>query len=330
MSKRELNVGDNNYIYYIKEYSSDFETTNNLDDYSQILSKKSSFYITNQNHSNHIEIKSRSLKNILIKGELEPNEHILFCFYKDILPNQNNRKIKSKKENNYKNKFRSPKKLEQIEIGNEDENEKEDNILRSSTKKMLIHNYDVNLNIDNADKKESNTESNLDLYNNKSNEKYVEKKNNYLLSIFNNQIYITNEKLKCFYLSLFFCGIAYILYFMGVLFDKNQSIMHLFNFLCIPLGILLIYTSIYGFSKINNKIYNDKLCINLTYSSFLSPIISFVFARISSEEIIRNNIFMSCIINLISTCLAGFCAYILNELNKADKKGALFEQVNII
>ena len=67
MSKRELNVGDNNYIYYIKEYSSDFETTNNLDDYSQILSKKSSFYITNQNHSNHIEIKSQSLKNYFNK-----------------------------------------------------------------------------------------------------------------------------------------------------------------------------------------------------------------------------------------------------------------------
>ena len=320
MSKRALNIEDNNYIYYIKEYSSDLETTNNLNDYSHIFSKKSSFYITNENHSKHIEIKSQSLQNILLKGGLEPNEHILFCFYKDILPNQ---------KSNYKNKLRSPKKLEQIGIEIENENEKEDNISRSSTKEMLMHTDDINLNSDNSDKSE-NSETDIDLFNNKSKAKYDEKKNDYLLAICNNQVFITNDKLKCFYLSLFFCGIAYILYFMDALFDKNKSIKHLFNFFCLPLGILLIYTSIYGFSKINNKIYNDKLCINLTYSSFLSPIISFVFARISSEEIIRNNIFMSCIINLISTCLAGFCAYILHELNKDDKKGFLFEQVNII
>ena len=328
MSKRELNIEDNNYIYYIKEYSSDLEATNNINDYSQIFDKKSSFYITNQNHSNHIEIKSPSLKNILLKGGLEANEHILFCFYKDILPNQKNKKGKSKKEK----KIKSPKKLEQIEIGNENENEKEDKISRSSTKEMLIHNDDINLNIDNVDKNENenNSDPDIDLVNNKSNEKFAIKENDYLLCIFNNQVYITNDKLKCFYLSLFFCGISYILYFMDALFDKNKSIMHLFNFFCLPLGILLIYTSIYGFSKINNKIYYDKLCIILTYSSFISPILSFIFSRISSEEIIRKNIFMSCVINFISACFAGFCAYILNELNKKDNKGFLFEQVNII
>lgn len=329
MSRRELNIEDNNYIYYIKEYSSDLETTN-LNDYSQIFSKKSSFYITNQNHSNHIEINSSSLKNILIKGGLEPNEHILFCFYKDIIPNQKKKNEKSKKENNHKNRLRNPKKFEQIENVIENESEKENNVLRSSTKEMLIHNDDVNLKIDNADKNENSSESDVDLYNNKSNEKIDEKPTDYLLAVLNNQVYITNDKLKCFYLSLFFCGISYILYFMDVLFDKNKSILHLFNFFCLPLGILLIYTSIYGFSKINNKIYYDKLCTILTYLSFISPIISFIFARISSKEIIRNNIFMSCIINLISACLAGFCAYILNELKKDDKKGFLFEQVNII
>lgn len=330
MSKRALNIEDNNYIYYIKEYSSDLETTNNLNDYSQIFEKKSSFYITNQNHSNHIEIKSSSLKKILLKGGLEPNEHILFCFYKDIIPNQNIKKEKFKKENNYKNKLRSPKKFEQIENIIPNKNEKEDNILRSSTKEMLIHNDAINLNIDNADNNSNNSEPDADLINNKSNEKFDVMKNDYLLTICNNQVYITNDKLKCFYLSLFFCGISYILYFMDALFDKNKSIFHLFNFFCFPLGVLLIYTSIYGFAKINNKIYYDKLCMILTSSSFISPIISFILSRISSEEIIRNNIFMSCIINLISACFAGLCAYILYELNKDDKKGFLFEQVNII
>ena len=43
MSKRALNIEDNNYIYYIKEYSSDLETTNNLNDYSHIFSKNLHF-----------------------------------------------------------------------------------------------------------------------------------------------------------------------------------------------------------------------------------------------------------------------------------------------
>ena len=157
--------------------------------------------------------------------------------------------------------------------------------------------------------------------------KIDEHQTNYLVLI--NNIQITNDNLKCFYLSLFFCGLIYIIYIFDVLFDKNKTIKGLFNGSSFILGPLLIFTGLYGYSKINKKIYYDKICIILTYICFIMPFFSFIFSRISSEDYIRKNIVLSVIINLISAFLAGICAYILNELNKEDKKGLLFEKVDI-
>ena len=337
MSKRKLDINDKIYIYYIKEYYSDSESSN-LNDYYQILSNKSSFYITNENHSKFIEIKPSSLTKIFLNSQLEPNEHILFCFYKDILPSQSiteeKNKNKEEKSSNYKNKLRSRKKSKK----KEDEKVNEDAILDVSNQDILDHsdedekgkNKFNNKNSYNDNKNETLYDQEINLLTIKTNENLIkidEHQNNYLLSI--NNINITNDNLKCFYLSLFFCGLIYIIYCFDVLIDKNKSFKDLFNASSFILGALLIFTGIYGYSKINKKIYYDKICIFLTYICFIMPFLSFIFSRFSNENYIRKNFVMSIFINLIAAFFAGICAYILYELNKKDKKGLLFEKVNI-
>ena len=324
MSKRKLNIEDKKYNYYIKEYTSDSESSN-LNVYTNILSNKSFFYITNQNHSNFIKIAPSSLKQILIKGQLEPNEQILFSYYKDILPGKHYTTEKEEyninKDNHHKNKLRSVK--------NEKEKRKDEDIILNIKN---LENNKININENNYLKNENNygSESELEFLNNKTND-YLPINNKYLISFYYNKIKITNDNFKCFYLSLFFCGLIYFLYVLDVLIDKNKSIKFFYNFFSFQMSILLISTGLYGYFLINKKIYNNKICKYMTCSSIIVPFISFILARISSDENIRKNILISICLNLITLFFASICFYILNELQKKNnKKGLLFEKMNIV
>ena len=331
MSKRKLNIEDNKYNYYIKEFS---EPETDISIYYKILSNKSSFYITNENHSNFIQIKEFSLKKILLNIQQEPYEYILFTFYKDSL--QNDKEIQKNKiinENNNKTKLRGAKKPKQKEKEKEKEkdNEKDndDIILNVSNPLQLTiedekendsHNNIYSNNY--TTKNENPFNSELELLNNKSNENIIKTDNlqsKYLLLLYNDKIKITKKNIKCFYLSLILCGLIYGIIFLDALIDKNKNIKCLFYFSCFPLSALLIITGLYGYFKINNNIYDDKICIIFTYSCIISPILNLIFALISSEENVRKNI-MNIIINLITMIFAGTCAYILKELKNKKKK----------
>ena len=337
MSKRKLNIEDNKYNYFIKEISEPEITDINI--YSKIFSNKSSFYITNENHSNLIQINELSLKKILLNIQQEPYEYILFTFYKDKLPSHFNDKEKPKNkninENNNKTKLRSAKKQKQ----KEKEKDNEDVILNISSPEQLTKEEekqnDSNNNIysNNFSKNENPYYSELELLNIKSNENIIKIKNlqsKYLLLLCNDKIKITNKNVRCFYLSLVVCGLIYYLFFLDALIDKNKTIKCLFYLFCFLLSILLLITGIYGYYKINEKIYNDKKCIILTYFCIISPIMNLIFALISSEEYVRKNIIYT-IINVITMIFAGICAYFLKELkNKKNKNGLLFEKINIV
>ena len=346
MEKRKLNIDDNEYDYYIDEYYSDSQLTD-LNIYFQILSNKSLYFITNQNHSNHIKLSPSSLKKILLLGKLEPNEHILFCYYKDNIPDnikensdniiKNQKNNLDKKGKNIKKKLRSGKKQKEKK-----ENKENDDIVLnvSSPDQLLRDDQNENNNINNVflnNYSESNGviyDPELDLLNNKSNENLLKiggQQNNYLLFIYNNKIKITNDNLKCFYLSLFFCGLIYIIYFLDVLIDKNKTMYCIYNVFCALMSILLILTGLYGYNKINKKIYDDKICFILTFSCIISTFINFILSRLSAQENVRNNIIMSVFINLITLFFSGACAYILYELQKKkNKSGLLFEKINAV
>lgn len=351
MSERKLNIEDKNYDYFIKEYISNSDSED-LNIYSKILSRKSFFHITNNEHSNHIKILPTSLTKILFLGQLEANEQILFCFYKDELPDKNlsnkekqKNRNKSKKERDksndnithHKTKLRSAKRnkkkdKEQIEEKKNDE----EVVLDVSSPEQLISHKEMKNDIDDVytNKNTNNFDTELDLLNIKTNEDYIRTDNQnqkYIITLFNNKIKITNDNLKCFYLCLFFCGLLFCIYLLDILIDKNKSFKCLYNLCCFPLSVLLIITGIYGYNKINKKIYDDAICLVLSYSSCASPFINFIFSRISSEDNVRKNIILTILINLFPICFSGLCVYILKELQtKKNKKGLLFEKMNLV
>ena len=214
--------------------------------------------------------------------------------------------------------------------------EDEEIVLDVSSPEQLISHKEMKNDIDDiyADKNTNNFDTELDLLNIKSNEDYIRmdsQNQKYIITLFNNKIKITNDNLKCFYLCLFFCGLLFCIYLLDVLIDKNKTLNCLYNLCCFPLSVLLIITGIYGYNKINKKIYEDAICIVLTYSSCVSPFINFIFSRISSEENVRKNIILTILINLFPICFSGLCVYILKELqNKKNKKGLLFEKMNLV
>ena len=333
MSKRKLNIEDKKYNYYIKEYLSDSETSD-INIYSNIISNKSLFHVTNQNHSSHISIKPQSLQKILLNGELEPYEQILFCYYKDMIPQLFNNNEKQKKENHHKNRLRSTKKEKEKKKENGDiilnvvnPNNFEEN---DEKRNMNVNNNNFYLNNFNEKNDDIKYGPDFELLDNVTNEN-IKPKEEYLITLYKNKININNENLKCFYLSLLVCGLIYIIYFLDVIMDKNKTINCLYNISSFPMATLLIITGIYGYYLINTKIYDDKLCIILTYLCFISPFISFIFSRISSQENVRKNIIMSIFINITIVFLSGICIYILNKLaKKNNKNGLLFEKVNIV
>ena len=199
MSKRKLNIEDKKYNYYIKEYLSDSETTD-INLYSHIIFNKSLFYITNQNHSCHISINQQSLQKILLNGELEPYEQILFCYYKDMIPPLFNNDEKQKKENHHKYRLKSAKKEKEKKKENEDiilnvvnsEENNEKGNMNISKNNFYLNNFNEKNNINNG--------SDFELLDTASNENIIYK-DEYLISLYKNKINITIENLKCFYLS---------------------------------------------------------------------------------------------------------------------------------
>ena len=66
--------------------------------------------------------------------------------------------------------------------------------------------------------------------------------------------------------------------------DKNKTINCLYNISSFPMATLLIITGIYGYYLINKKIYDDKLCIILTYLCYFSFYKFYFFKNIFSRK----------------------------------------------
>ena len=309
MSEDNIIYQDKEYSYYKDEHISNSDSIN-LNIVDNILSSKTSLYITNQDHSKHIEIKPCSIKKIVSNGQLEPNEYILFCYYKDPLPESRNNNRKKEKENN-----------------DETEDEEEStNTIKDDDQSQNMDNLNKEKNpiiLDVKNKNENIFDPKLPLLNNKivnhfSNIENIPKK--YInLIIFYNKITISIDCLKCFYLTLFFCGIINLIYFIDILFDRKNTFSNfdnLYYISCFPLAACLMITGVYGYNKIKNNIYNDKICINLSYICLISTIFSFILSRICSDNNLKNNIFMNIIINFICSFFSFLCLFILKEVER--------------
>ena len=282
-----------------KHYKNKFSTSmenNNTDISNQILYNKSTLYITNPNFVKHIKIKSKSIKRILSNGELEPNEYIFFYFYRE--EDKNNNIMESTKNNKIKIKINL---------------KKESNIINKENKETSVKNKNDNIfdpELPLLSSKISNTFSNVENFT----KKYIN------LILCGNKIIISLDYLKCFYLTIFFCGLFNFINFVNNLFIKkgfNYKYDNLYDIFSCPLALVLMITGIYGFKKVNSNIYDDEICINLTNISFILPICSFALSKLTSRRYIGKSITMNIVINLISSIFALLCIIILKEAERA-------------
>lgn len=268
--------------------SASLENTN-IDEFNKIVSNKSTLYITNQFFLKDININSKSIKRIISNGELDQNEYISFYFY---------REKEDKKDNTNNNKVK-------IKISINKENKESAVTLNVKNKNENIFDPELPL----LSNKISNTFSNIeDLP-----KKYIN------LILCGNKIIISLDYLKCFYLTIFFCGLLNLFNFVNNLFIKNgvnYKYDNLYDIFSCPLAFVLMITGIYGFKKVNSNIYDDELCINLTNVSFILPICSFALSKLSSRRYVAKGITMNIFINFISSIFALFCLIVLKEAER--------------
>ena len=279
----------------------------NLDIFNNILSTKSLFNIGFKKHSENVELKLISIKRIFSNGLLQKNNFILYYLKKSRI--SIDRREDRKKEKEF------------IEETTDEESTIKDEEDPPSPKNLNKGNQDIAIDIKN--KNDNIFNQNFPLLQDKivntfSNIedlplKYIN------LIIFYNKITLSLDYLKCFYLTLFFCGLFNLIYFLDILFDKNYPLDNLYHIFCLPLALILMSSGVYGYRKACQNIYNDKTCIRLTYLSSISPIFSFAFSRIYLQGENRKNLMMNFIINLISSFFSFLCVTILKEVERVKK-----------
>ena len=309
-------MSEKNLIYKNKTYKKKLISISDIGTFSKMFSSKILqqiflIYMANKNKSNPINIKAFSIKRILLNGHLKPNDFILFYFYKESFKKSGVRNIKQKEVINEEITDDEDENAVAIKKGNEEQKNQTNN---NNKEKINLDIKNKNENIFNPEfpllrNKITNTYSNID----NLPKKYIN------LIIFYNKITISIDYLKCFYLTLFFCGIFNLINYLAVLSNKNINFLGFYNLYYIfyfILAFILMATGFFGYKKINENVYNDKICLGLTQLSFISPIFSFVLSRISSEDNVNRNTILDIIINLLSSFISFLCIMILKEVKR--------------
>ena len=291
---------DKNYEYYRgdSEVNSD---DGDEEEYMNILNKRNEFNVKIK----HIElkIKKRSLNKIMILSNSEPEEQILFSLYKTISKDSKD-KLKLKNTNN---------EIKTIEEKNIDliSNDPLSNVSNTpygnnGTQSILIQtnsviNIPTNNNINNID-------DNID------NEKLVFGKPDVNLD---NVILVGLPKeaicAKWFYLLLAMIGIGYVIIFIVGIFNKEIGLkinmLSLFIF-----GLFIFFTGVFGFVKINKRIYDSMLLIIFTFISLFAGIAAAIIVKINKKT---EKYFIVCLIfGIICAIISLICIFLLNKLRK--------------
>lgn len=280
-----------------------------LDILNKVLSSKSSFNIRSQKSSKLAELKLSSIKRIFLNGQLQQNKYILYYLNKEFISLD---KVEARRKEKEFNEETTDE--ESTTTVKDEEDPPSPKILNRDNQDIVIEIKNKTENIFNPQfpllqnqivNKFSNIED-LPL-------KYIN------LIIFYNKITLSLDYLKCFYLTIFFCGLFNLIYFMDILLDKNSSLDNLYHIFCLPLAFILMLSGFYGYKKACENIYDDKASIRLNYLCCICPICSFAFSRIYLENDSRKNIMMNFIINLISSFFSFFCLIILREVERVKK-----------
>ena len=308
MSEKDLILQDKEYNFD-KIQNISFLNAKNVKTPRRFLQNQTLLYIRFPNNKNHIDIKASSIKRILSNGKLEQTAYISFNLDIDPLSLEKGETKRKEKETN-----------EETTEDEEESNSIKDEANIQSPKNINSDKQVIILDVKN--KNENIFNSKLPLLKNKisntfSNIENLPKK--YInLIIFYNKFTINIDSLKCLYLTIFFCGLFNLLYFFDLFFDKNRSLDYFYYILYFPLAVIFISTGIYGYKKVKENIYDNEICLRLTYISLISPIFSFILSKICSEISMKRNTMLNLIINFISSLFSFFCITILKEVERVN------------
>ena len=294
---------DNNYEYYRND--SEVNSDDGDDEtYMKILNKRDEFNV--KILSKEIKIQKRSLNKIMILSSSEPEGQILFSLYKTVNKKSKD-KIKLKDSNNdiksneiiLKDDFKE----NQINIVSNDPlsggmntpiGKNIQSQLIQTNNIINIPNENIDTNADNEDTSFRKPEANLD--------------NVVLVGLPPEAI-----KTKWFYLLIAIVGIGYIIIFLAGIFNSDIGLnINIFSLFLV--GIVIFFTGIFGFVKINKRIYDNVVLIIFTVISMFAGIAGAVLVKINE---VTEGYFTICLIfGIISAVFSLICIFWMNKLRK--------------
>ena len=351
-----VKTGEDQKFEYYRNISEVLSGDGEEQPYEEIINKKDEFYIKINN--NEIAIKKRSLSKIMILSDSVPEEQILFSLYTTMTQAQSLDRIKKRPISNDSLRPKNPNDLDSLrnskavsfpnmvskEKPNNDNLEpkkNENNKISLNVKDHLSEGIPINNNINNnTNTNEPNLNENvinIPINDSSDNEDVAfQKVTDYNIKDKENNILIVSLpsqaiKIKWFYLLLSLVGICYIVLFIVGLADDKVGFM--FNIFCMCIiGVFLLFTGIFGFTKINNRVYDNPILLIFTIMCSIFAILGIIIIVVNE----KTKPYLACsiifgILNFIFALLCIFWTFKLKnnqEISKNKQMESLMDNKN--
>ncbi len=277
-----VKTGEDQDFEYYRNDSEVLSGDGEEEPYEEVYNKKEDFNIKVSDEE--IPLKKSSINRIMILSDSQPTEQIIFSLYKTVSKDGDNNKIKTHLESTDNNKPKEQNNLDIIHgskpmpyrnmfaVDDDDddikkeENENTKNTQPPSGEMITIgnnNNQNENSNVLNIPSNEGSDEEGMF--------KKGENVDNLIVVLPPQAV-----RTKWFYLLLALVGIGYIIVFIIGLINGNIGLLFVFSLI----GAFLIFTGIFGFIKINNKIYNNTFLFICTIACILFGIAGVVITLI--------------------------------------------------
>ena len=345
---------DKNYEYYRND-SEVLSGDGEEEPYEEIINKRDNFNV--KINDKELIIKKRTLNKIMILSSSQPEEQILFSLYKTVSHKQSNDKIRTQpilNDNIRPNNVNDLDSLRQskgipfpkivsnenpdnnnITLNEEETNKKE--LIPENINNVKPQKQDISLGIrineplsgemtvtNNINSNSNGTNLNENVINIPSNEGSdneevaLQKVNNYNT---NNNILIVGlppqaVRIKWFYLLLSLLGIAYIILFIAGL--SNEKVGFMFNIFCMCIiGAFLLLTGRFGFTKINNRIYDNSILLVFTVICLIFGVAGVIIIAIN--EITKRYFVCSLCFGILTVLFSLLCIIWTLQLKKIEQ-----------
>lgn len=282
---------DKNYEYYRND-SEVLSGDGEEEPYEEILNNREEFNV--KINDKELTIKKRTLNRIMILSDCQPEEQILFSHYKTVKHENSSEQIKTK-----------PVALENVRANNPAN-------LESLRNAEAVPYLGINqpLSDNNANVVIKLNTPNIQPENNSNeNDNILFKKTQKSDDMLNVGLPPEAVKIKWFYLLLALCGLVNLIYSV----IRIIGGFNLVYILDLILGLVLVFTGLNGYTKINKKIYNDQLLKVLTIACIVLPAVVFVANLIAGTP---SYFIFGLIINVITILFAVLCLILTSNLKK--------------